>query len=229
MAVDPYVVLRQGQSLPRGHPQLHLDEVDPRHRLGHRVLHLQASVHLQEGEVAGASRGHDVLHGPRRGVAHRAGKPHRRGADLLAQAGVKQRGGSLLDDLLVAPLQGALALPEVDDAAMLVGEDLHLDVPRGLHVALDEQAIVTERRHCFAARSGDRRAHVVTLAQDAHPLPAAAGRRLEERREADLAHGLNDVVVAHVGVVASGHDRDARGYRGFLRGDFVAHCVDDLR
>ena len=45
-----------------------------------------------------------------------------------AQLGVDGRRGRLLDDLLVAALDRALPLEEVDDVAVLVGEDLHLDV-----------------------------------------------------------------------------------------------------
>ena len=42
----------------------------------------------------------------------------------------EQRRRRLLDDLLVPPLQAALALAEVHDVAVRVGEDLDLDVPR---------------------------------------------------------------------------------------------------
>ena len=48
------------------------------------------------------------------------------GAGLVAHAG----GGRFLDHLLVAALEGAVALEQVDDVALAVGEDLHLDVAR---------------------------------------------------------------------------------------------------
>ena len=43
-------ILRPGQRLARGHPQLRVHEVDAGHHLGHRMLHLQARVHLEEVE-----------------------------------------------------------------------------------------------------------------------------------------------------------------------------------
>ena len=49
-------------------------------------------------------------------------------------AGVEPRGGALLDQLLVAALHGAVALPEVHHVAVQVGQHLHLDVPRMLDV-----------------------------------------------------------------------------------------------
>ena len=39
-----------------------------------------------------------------------------------------RRGRGFLEQLLVAALDGAVALAEADDMAFLVGEDLHLDV-----------------------------------------------------------------------------------------------------
>ena len=40
--------LASGSFSPRGHAQLPFDEVEPGDRLGHRMLHLQARVHLDE-------------------------------------------------------------------------------------------------------------------------------------------------------------------------------------
>jgi hypothetical protein len=40
-----------GEELPRRNAQLPLDEVDARDHLGHRVLHLEAGVHLHEVEL----------------------------------------------------------------------------------------------------------------------------------------------------------------------------------
>jgi hypothetical protein len=45
------LVLLQGQGLATGHAQLPLHQVQACHGLGHRVLHLQAGVHLHEEEV----------------------------------------------------------------------------------------------------------------------------------------------------------------------------------
>ena len=52
--------------------------------------------------------------------------------------------GRLLEHLLVAALGRAVALEEVDDVAVGVGEDLHLDVAAGLDVLLDQHGVVAE-------------------------------------------------------------------------------------
>ena len=46
------VRLRVAERLARGDAQLLAHEIDPRHRLGHRVLDLEARVHLEEEELA---------------------------------------------------------------------------------------------------------------------------------------------------------------------------------
>jgi hypothetical protein len=52
VAAEADVGLRQRQRLAARHAQLPLDQVEPGDGLGHRVLHLQAGVHLHEEEVA---------------------------------------------------------------------------------------------------------------------------------------------------------------------------------
>ena len=73
--------------------------------------------------------GADVVDGPRGLDADLA--------DALAQLLVDGGRGRLLDELLVAALDRAVALAEVDDVAVAVGEDLDLDVARVGQVALE--------------------------------------------------------------------------------------------
>ncbi len=54
------------------------------------------------------------------------------------------RGGGDLDDLLVAPLDAAVALTEVDDVPRLVAEHLHFDVADCVDELLDVQPPVAE-------------------------------------------------------------------------------------
>ncbi len=92
------------------------------------MLDLDARVHLHEIElplfIDEELHRADVL------VADRLGELDRRAAHLLAQLVVEERRRGFLDDLLVAPLDGAIALAQVDDAAVAVGDDLELDVAR---------------------------------------------------------------------------------------------------
>ena len=111
------------------------------------------------------SRDEQALDRPRAAVADRTRGVDRDRADALPQLGVDRRRRRLLDELLVAALDRAVALAEVDDVAVPVGEHLHLDVARILEVALD----VDGRRPVVA---GGR----VLLPRDEHSYPGRAHR-----------------------------------------------------
>src|SRR6266540_1514221 len=121
-------VLGALERLAGGEPDLLPEEVEAIDLLGHRVLDLDPGVHLHE-VVAPVlvheelDRAHvvvgDLPHGSESDLAH-----------LSPQRGRDGRRRRLLEELLVPPLHGALALAEMDDVAVLVGHDLQLDVAR---------------------------------------------------------------------------------------------------
>src|SRR5690606_29119198 len=100
----------------------------------------------------------------------------------------------LFDELLVATLHGAVAFAEVDDVAVLVAEDLELDVARALQVLLDVDAAVTEGAERLGAGELEAAGEVVGVLGDAHALAAAAGGGLDDDREAHLHGDLERLV-----------------------------------
>ena len=58
--------------------------------------------------------------------------------------GVEVRARGLLNDFLVATLNGALALVQVERVAKLVTKNLHLDVAGIVHKLFHEQTVVTK-------------------------------------------------------------------------------------
>ena len=169
--------LAQRQLLAARNPQLPFDEVEPGDRLGHRMLHLQAGVHLDE--VPGGRR-------PKRTaldqeldragalVAHGLGAGDGSLRDLGPQLRRHAGRGRLLDHLLVAPLQRAVALEQVHDVAVGVAEHLHLDVPGPDDHLLEQHAGIPERRFRLALRALQRR-HEVRIAS--RPGACRARRR----------------------------------------------------
>ena len=178
------------------------------------MLDLNPAVQLEEPEVAA------VEHELRRAgasVADRARERDRRVAHLRAERGVERGRGRLLEHLLVAALHGALALAERDDVAVLVGEELDLDVARTLDVALCEDRAVTERRLGLAARRRTRLLELARAPDDAHPAAASARGGLEDQREAEL------------GRIARLDDGDPGLLRDLLRAELVARRLERLR
>ncbi len=111
-AVALHVVLRERQLLAGGHADHQLDQVEPGDALGDRVLHLQPGVHLEEVEAL-VLADHE-LHRAGALVLHRLGQRHRLLAHRLARGVADERRRRLLDHLLVAALDRALALVQVD-------------------------------------------------------------------------------------------------------------------
>ena len=197
-----------GERLAAGHQQLQRDQVEPGDHLGDGMLHLEARVHLEEPERAVGFD--EELHGARVGVADRAGQRDRSLADALAQLVVQRRGGRFLDDLLVAPLDRAVALEEVDQVAVGVAEDLDLDVAGAIHESFDEERAVTERGGRLGPRRLQRVRELLGRGDDAHPAPAAARRRLHEERVTDVVADRHRVDGVAIG---DGDRRAARARR----------------
>ena len=180
------LALRQG--LAPGDPELPLDQVGAGHELGHRMLDLEAGVHLHEVEALRVEPVRDVGDeldragadiADRRGRAHR-GRPHR-GAHRRRHAGRRR----LLDHFLMAPLQRAVALEQMDRLAVPVGEHLDLDVARHLEVALEQHPVVAEARGRLAPGVLQRGGELPLAAHHPHALAAAAGARLDQHGPAD--------------------------------------------
>ena len=116
-------------------------EVDAGHHLGDRVLDLEAGVHLEEEELAVLVQ---ELDGAGVVVAARLGHLHRGLAHRLAGLVGEARRRALLDELLVAALGRAVALADPHAVAVLVADDLHLDVAGPREVALDVALVAPE-------------------------------------------------------------------------------------
>ena len=108
------------------------------------MLDLKPRIHLEEIEVAILVD--DELDGAGGIVADGLGERHRLRPHRRAGLGVDERAWRLFDHLLVAALDRAFALAEMDDVAVLVAKHLDLDVARLLDIFLDEHAVVAEAR-----------------------------------------------------------------------------------
>ena len=210
---------------PLRHPDLLAHEVDARHELGDRVLHLEPGVHLEEPELAVLV---EELDGAGVVVAARLGDLHGGLAHGLARLGREGRRRALLDQLLVAPLGRAVALADPHDVAVGVADDLHLDVARPGEVALDVALVAAEALERLGLRRLEGGVGLVGALHDAHAATAAAVGRLDGDRPAELLAEGDDLVAAGEELGGAGHARHA----GLLGGDaarhLVAHHLDGL-
>ena len=106
------------------------------------MLYLQPGVHLEEVRIAVFIE-HE-LDGAGIFVSHRPRRRQRRLDEAGTQFGGDHRGGRLLDDLLVPPLNAALALEQRHRVPVAIGQHLYLDMAGILHIPLEEDGVITE-------------------------------------------------------------------------------------
>ena len=191
VAGEAHVLLAERERLAGGDQHLLAHEVEAGHELGDRVLDLDAGVHLEEEVVPVAVE--EALDRPGPAVADGPRRVHRDGADPLTELRRDRRGRRLLDELLVAPLNRAVPLAEVDDGAVGVGEHLHLDVPGVLEEPLDVDRVVREIGLALAARGGERALGLVGRADDLEALASPAGGGLDRHGPAVLVPERDDL------------------------------------
>src|SRR5438105_10588613 len=221
------LVLRERQRLAGRHAQLRGHQVEAGDFFVDRMLHLEPGVHLEKVEAA--LRVHQELERARIDVSDGARARDRGVRQPALGLRLEVRRRRLLHELLMTPLDRALALVQVDDAALRVAEDLDLDVARRLEIALDVDLGAAEGA-LRAPRGGRERAGELAGARHLrHADAAAAGGRLEDHRIADLAgHPFGGPSVRDR-LGTAGHDRHARGGHAAPRLRLVAHGTDRLR
>jgi hypothetical protein len=166
------------------HVELLVDEVHVGDKLAHPVLDLEPGIDLEEPEIA--IRSQQEL--GRRGIGQAD-----RGGDLDAElvqppplVGRQTRRRRLFHELLVAALDGAVALAQGNNRAVLVADQLHLDVPGALDIALEIDGAIAEGGGGFARCGNDSILKVGRLVHPAHAPATAACRGLDEHRIADV-------------------------------------------
>ena len=144
------------------------------------------------------------------------------GAQGRAHAGRRR----LLDDFLVAALQRAVALTQMDGVAVAVGEDLQLDVARMADIFFDQHAGVAKGRLRLALRRFQRGVEIGMLVDTPHALAAAAGSRLDQQRVAELIGLLLEEFRLLPLAVIAGHHRHAGFFHQRLGAIFQPHGAD---
>ena len=191
------------------------------------MLDLDARVDLEEVEAVLPVE--QELDGARALVARGPAETERGGGQLPAGRVRQPRARRLLQKLLVPALDGAVALTQVDDVAAAVGQHLHLDVARAIHVALQVDLGGSERRRRLTLAGPHGRGQAVDVPDDPDPAPTAPQRGLEQDRVAERVGDAPRLrLVAH-GAVAPGQERHVRLPRELAGPDLVAEQPDHLR
>ena len=192
------------------------------------MLDLDARVHFDEEPVV-LIHVVEELDGAGVVVADSCGELHSGIAEFLADLWIEVHRGRDFDDFLVAALDGAIALVEVDDVAVLVAEDLHLDVLGALDVALQENGRVAEGVLRLGAGFREEAGELGGFFDHAHAAPAAAEGCLDDEREADFVRdGQRDIRIGDR-LLGAGQGGDVELVGERAGGGLVAHVFQKLR
>ena len=165
--------------------KLCLDDVDAGDFLRHGVLDLQPRIGLDEHERPDAFLArnvHQELEGAEVGVAFVLREPNRGVDDRASQVVVEARRRGDFDYLLVAALDAALTLTQVSDLAVLVAEDLNLDMAGPGQELLDIDICHAERGARLRLAALVRGFEVGGVFDDARAPTAASRHRLDDHR-----------------------------------------------
>ncbi len=226
MAREGDVLLLDGEVRTRRDADLFAHDIDAGNHLGHRMFDLEARVHFDEIKFLVLVQ---KFHGAGIAVAQRGDGIAHEFADFRPLDGIERRRPRFLQHLLVVSLQRAVAFTKMDRIAVIIGEHLHLDMARPGEILFQVNRIAAEMDLGLVAGKGNRFAETGRAFHDLHAASAAAGRRLDQHRVADVfgkAEGFLDISQR---VVGSRHHGYAEFLHLRLRRQLVAHQPDMIR
>ena len=192
------------------------------------MFDLDAGVHLDEEPIV-LVHVVEELDGAGVVVADALGKFYCGIAEFLADLRIEVHCGCDLHDFLVAALDRAIALVEVDDISVLVAEDLYLDVFRALDIALEENGGVAEGVLGFRACLGEKAGELGGFLHDAHAAATTTERGLDDEWKTDFVGDGKRLVGIGDRFLRAGEGGDVELVGEGAGGGLVAHVIEQIR
>ncbi len=148
--------------------------------------------------------------------------------DVVAHSGRDLKRGRLFNQLLVAALDGALTLAQGDNVAVLVGQDLELDVTRPLDEFLHVQVAVAKGIRGLDVCRLIELGQLCVRANDAHTASAAARRGFEDDGKANAARPVQRFLFVLQHSFRTGQDRDLCLFHRLASFFLLAHQPRDF-
>ena len=203
MPAELDVFLSEVERLARRNSDLSTDEIDARNRFRNAVLNLHPWVDFHEEEFT-CCQIEQKLDRADVGVVNALGGFDGEFADALAHFFSQCNRRRLFEQFLIAALDRALALAEVNDFAEIIRHDLHFDMPRPLDVMLEVKPDfrnVDDLKNAF---------ELVLVVRNEHRLAAAAADRFQNDGIFHVARGFESHVVVRERQTALRHWNAAR-------------------
>ena len=222
MAGEVHIFLGDFQGFTSGNANLGAYEVNARNGFGDAMLNLNARVDFHEvefvvGQVKQEFYRTDV------GIMYALGSLYCKTAYAVAHILREGDGRRFFQKLLVAALQGAFTLAQVEHFTVVIGHNLHFDMAGTFNIMFE-----------IILGLGDVHQQiqdvleVVFVMGNAHTLAAATGNRLQDNGIANLGRNLDGFFIAGQRVTALGH-RNAGRSDGSAGDILVADKADGFR
>lgn len=205
---------------------LRSDNIDASDLLSDGVLDLDTGVDLDE--VVPVLLIDKELSGTSVAVVDRLGQLDRIVEDGIPSLGGEILGGGNLNDLLVAALNGAVTLVQMDNVAVVVTEQLDLDVLRAVEETLNEDSTVAESRLGLGCSSLEGLLEALGFADDSHTTATTSVGSLDNDGETILVGKGLDLLVRGDSVLCARNDGDIGGNGKLSSGNLVTKRVDDF-
>src|SRR5262245_36810955 len=127
------------------------------------------------------------------------------------------------------PLNRAFALPQMDDIAVMIPDDLELDVAGTFQILLDVHVTVAESRLGLALRGPQGVRQLAGGADNPHTAPSPSGHGLYNHRVTDILDDLECVLFIGDRAIAARQHRYAGLLHRLLRPCLVTKELDDAR
>ena len=226
VAFDMDIALDKRQALASRNHDLGSHNVNARDPFRHRMLDLDAGIHLDKIKLAVFV---EKLKGSRAAVTELLDGGHTAFANSLDQFARNAGCRSFLDDFLVAPLHGAIALTQPDRVFVLVSQNLDFNVPGILQEFLHVNLRVAKSRASFGLGGLHRVEQRRFRVYHAHAATAAAARRLDDDGVANLfGNTLDEGRVGGQRALGTGHAGHTCLQHRLLGRDLVAQQANRL-
>jgi hypothetical protein len=155
-------------------------------------------------------------------IVGRTGESERVVEEALPKTGLQSGCWGNLDHLLVAKLDGTIALVEVNEITVGVSQNLHLDMTGARDQLFDKHGTVAKRGEGLTLATGERRSHLIRPCDGAHAATTTARGRFQHDRIADRGGNRDRFGGVRYGEGAACNNRDAERARQGASLGFVA-------
>ena len=223
---DGKFLAKQGMAL--GDEDLRAHQINPGDAFGDGVLDLDTRIHLNEEPVIVV---HVIEKLDRAGVvvADAFGELDRGLAKLLAHRRIQVHGRRDFDDFLIASLHRTIAFVQMDDVAVLVAENLHLDMLGAGNVALQEHRGIAESIERLVLGFGEQGRKLRGFFDHPHAAATATEGRLDDEWKTDVMGDGERFVRIGDGLLGARQGRHIEGVGQGAGGGLVAHFFQQVR